>query len=131
MSQHAKELIGPPIAKCPSCHIPFKTGMKYWPEMSVSEKTWYVLRDIALLPYTIFFYAFIFCFIPAVIIEIFADWGEFYDKHFSLAMCYAAIVAVGLVVFYIREMITKIGLRPQSDEIPYWNYQPPKADTPT
>ena len=117
---HAKELIGPPLAMCPSCHHPIKTGMKYWPDMAGGEKTWSIFRSILLFPYTILFYTLMFCIVPGLILAIFVDMGEFIDEHTDLIMWYAGIVAVGLIIMCLRRLVTQIGLRPKSDEIPEW-----------
>jgi len=117
---YAKELIGPPVAKCPSCHHPIKTGMKYWPAMSGGEKAWFVLRSLLLFPYTIAMYTIMFCIVPYILIAIFADADEFIDKHSELAGWYAGIVAVGLTVVFIRGMASRVTLRPENEDIPEW-----------
>jgi hypothetical protein len=120
---YAKELIGPPLAKCPSCHHPINTGMKYWSEMSSAEKAWYILRSVALSAYTTVFYTVGFCLVPGLILGVFVDRNTFntlVDRHSNLIMWYAGVVAIGLIVVQLRRCVIQIGLHPQNDEIPEW-----------
>lgn len=115
---YAKESIGPPAMRCPSCDHPLKTGMKYWPDMSDGEKTAYVLRLIVRFLYTVLFYTAGGCLVPGLVLAIFVDMEAFCERHICGVISYVIIVAFCMAALYIRYELGRIGMRPRGAAIP-------------
>jgi len=107
----AKELIGPPLAKCPSCGNTYATGMKHWADMNGYDKTSYVLRAIALFPKTILMYTIGSVFLPGIVLYWLIDrarLGEFIESHIGILVGYTVLMAILWTVLYVRADVLRI-----------------------
>lgn len=119
-SPYAKEVIGPPRVRCPACRGIIYTLMKFWPDMSPSEKTWYLLRMIVLVPWTILVRTFMLLFLPYLALEVIGRADTFLERHSFAVGCYVIIVVLGLSSYFIYGAIERTRRRATGTEIPYW-----------
>ena len=94
----AKELIGHPIAACPSCKNVYRTGKKYWRDMNTKERVFYVLREV----FTGFYTALAYSMIPVLVMAlIFRTSGNMW-WYLAVFLLGFAVVATLIVVKNIR-----------------------------
>ena len=94
--------------------------MKFWPDMSRSEKTSYVLRMIVLVPWTILIRTFMFLFFPYLALEIMGQATTFLDRHSFAVGCYVTLVVLGLSAYYILSAIEGTKRRTEGTDVPFW-----------
>jgi hypothetical protein len=134
-SNNAQEWFGPPVALCPNCHQPFKTGRQYFDETSRLYRVAYVISAIPTCIYTGAVYA---MFVPLGLfaIELISQWLTGKNKGIVLehvtepwfyipVLAIIAVIVVNMLRLVIRRQIqlTRIA-RPEGDEIPYWHQLP-------
>ena len=65
----ARELIGHPVEACPRCKNLYRTGKKYWKDMSTKERLFYILREVFIGFYTALFFSMIPVLVLALILR--------------------------------------------------------------
>jgi len=114
---YAKEKIGPPISQCPECGNSYATGMKYWQDMTGSERFGYILRSILLFPYTLFLYTLAFTLVPFLILSFLVDMDMVFERYFSLIVAYVVLAALTVTGLYIRGEIMRIKQKKNNENL--------------
>lgn len=122
MSPFVKELIGPPVAKCPACELPIRTGMSYWPQMSMGAKLWFFTRALLLMPWTIALLTAMTMIVPALLLPFVIDDVEgFHERNSHAIPWIAAMIATAWSVVYVRRIVVLVRMRADDeDSVPEW-----------
>jgi len=91
----AKELIGPPLVKCPSCHHLIKTGMKYWKDFSSNEKIYFWISWVFSTIYSTLFIS------VGGIVLIFGIWSEVLKKEFPAELILPAWLSLCMILLWV------------------------------
>ncbi len=90
--------------------------------MSLDEKTWFVCRELLLLPFSVFMYTAGCCLAVGMLLLFFApdDIKAYISEHLDMVAWFAGVVALFWVVVSIASLSKKLGLRRGDDDIPQW-----------
>lgn len=99
----AKQTLGPPTLNCPSCENEYSTGMKFWADMNIPGKLFYIVKALIIIQISVIFWGVVFSLIPAVLLNTFFK-IDLMKTNVNYLLIYHGII-VAIVCFYLIKKI--------------------------